>query len=428
MGRRKHGFPRGNLASFLILMMVFVSTPAAAAISPDISAGSYDGPASASQITNSRNTTYFYNYTYDLSWTIGSAPTRDLWIPILSNRTVLSEDGTVHQQEVRVLSQTYTSDPVDAFQAMEDEHGNQILNFNLTTTGTGSFQLTMLANYTLRDITWASNASTFNYNESDPSYIRYTREEEFINKSTPQIAGNASVLNNSNPFTAAKNIYEFVTGLLTYEVQDYEYGADYAIINKTGDCTEYSYLMVALLRACGIPARVLRGLVLSTSGVAKYDSPVDTEFSYRFFYQDGGSSFYSNLTGHAWLEYFIPGYGWILADPTWFNVRDYSRSIDNIHVPFNIGVWTRIDGDDTTAFSTVPYPMYVGAPDNGFTHDVYFQFKVIGQESTPIDIWLYVIIAVALVGVVIVVAVMYKKRSSSKSYEGKNSTRIYFND
>jgi transglutaminase-like putative cysteine protease len=55
-----------------------------------------------------------------------------------------------------------------------------------------------------------------------------------------------------------------------------------------GDCNEHSILTVAILRALGIPSRVVFGLV--------YDS---------------GSFFY-----HAWVEAF-DGKNWIEFDPTW---------------------------------------------------------------------------------------------------------------
>src|SRR5439155_10137778 len=43
----------------------------------------------------------------------------------------------------------------------------------------------------------------------------------------------------------------------------------YALENGKGDCTEFSYLLAALARARGIPARVVAGFVTPKSAVLK---------------------------------------------------------------------------------------------------------------------------------------------------------------
>jgi hypothetical protein len=67
-----------------------------------------------------------------------------------------------------------------------------------------------------------------------------------------------------------------------------------------GDCSEYSYLFVALCRAAGIPARVQAGFAFHRVGEALED-------------------------GHMWAEYYLENYGWVPVDATWrlFDVIDY---------------------------------------------------------------------------------------------------------
>ncbi|MBM3229588.1 transglutaminase domain-containing protein [Candidatus Parvarchaeota archaeon] len=74
---------------------------------------------------------------------------------------------------------------------------------------------------------------------------------------------------------------------------------------KRGTCDEYAHLALALARANGIPARFPIGYVYSGQ---KWDL-------------------------HAWVEFYIPGYGWIEADPTY---NELGR-IDASHVRLAYG-------------------------------------------------------------------------------------------
>lgn len=70
--------------------------------------------------------------------------------------------------------------------------------------------------------------------------------------------------------------------------------------NKAGDCSEYSYLFVALCRAAGIPARIQAGFAFHLTNSVTED-------------------------GHMWVEYYLMNYGWVPTDPTWrlFNAIDF---------------------------------------------------------------------------------------------------------
>lgn len=70
--------------------------------------------------------------------------------------------------------------------------------------------------------------------------------------------------------------------------------ASQVLKHKTGDCTEHTILLLALLRSLGIPARELSGLV----------------------YLDGE---FSAFGWHAWTEVEIDGH-WVQVDPSWDEV------------------------------------------------------------------------------------------------------------
>nr|MDO8117076.1 transglutaminase domain-containing protein [Candidatus Sigynarchaeota archaeon] len=411
-----------------------------------ISTRDYYGPPPGASITYGINTTYLYNYTYTITRTSSSQFDREMWISTLGNRTLLSDGGsTLYQQEFRILDEDWGTQGSPT--RIVDDFGNSIYYFDLSIPGHSTWTLNVLANLTLRTVSWQgiTNVSMSAYNVSDSFYALYTREEALINKSHPLIAGNATLLNDTSPFTIARNIYDFVTELLDYSLQEDEHGAEWAIEHGEGDCTEFSYLFVALMRACGIPARVLRGLVIADSSLQgvrpEFDAPVNRSWSFDWVYD--GTEPSSTLPGHAWAEYFIPGYGWITADPTWWDADNYTSHVDNVHVPYITGVWTGegvsppFPGTNPTSdFSNIPYPIYVGDP--GLIHDVSFGFTVLSQQKpmTLVDIILkYIqdnpaVMIGILVAVLLVVIISLIARGFSRPATGSTSkkTKMSFSD
>lgn len=133
-----------------------------------------------------------------------------------------------------------------------------------------------------------------NHNRGSNRYRRYTQPEDLIESTNPKIVSEAENLtrSTSNFHEKVFKIYEFVTKHIHYAVQPEERGALWALENKTGDCSEYSYLFVALCRAAGIPARVQAGFAFHSFSEKLKD-------------------------GHMWVEYYLENYGWIPVDATW---------------------------------------------------------------------------------------------------------------
>ena len=66
---------------------------------------------------------------------------------------------------------------------------------------------------------------------------------------------------------------------------------------RRGVCQDFAHLMVACLRSLGLPARYV-------SGYIETDAP------------EGMSKLVGTDASHAWAAAFIPGFGWLDADPT----------------------------------------------------------------------------------------------------------------
>jgi hypothetical protein len=142
------------------------------------------------------------------------------------------------------------------------------------------------------------------YNTSSILYQKHTQPEELIQSKDAEIVSKATEIvgKEKNPHLIANEIYQFVINRLTYEEQEKERGALWALRNKKGDCSEFSYLFVALCRAAGIPSRIQTGFAFHKNTETFSD-------------------------GHMWAEYYLENYGWIPVDATWHLFDE----IDNHH-------------------------------------------------------------------------------------------------
>jgi transglutaminase-like putative cysteine protease len=127
-----------------------------------------------------------------------------------------------------------------------------------------------------------------------------------------------------NPYRKARLLYRFVTQRMKYSKS--ADNTDVAEAVKAGSGDSYSLAMVytALLRASGIPARPVAGVLV---------------------YGD------KQTIDHYWTEFYLPGFGWIPADPglgagarfDGFPSRSdaanyYFGNLDNQHITFTEGL------------------------------------------------------------------------------------------
>jgi len=149
-----------------------------------------------------------------------------------------------------------------------------------------------LAPYSLRPI-----SMTFTVRDKPASQAvnappaAYVSEEALIESTDPEIVALSQQLAGRTPVEVARNAQQWIVDNLNYAgYQPFEAGALAALRMRRGDCTEYAYLFAALMRARGIPARVLGGYVAPSSRIVK------------------------PLEYHNWVEFHAEG-KWQLADP-----------------------------------------------------------------------------------------------------------------
>jgi transglutaminase-like putative cysteine protease len=127
----------------------------------------------------------------------------------------------------------------------------------------------------------------------DPNADNFLKHEKHIEKDDPAIQQIAKDIKGSSKIAIIKNIHDYVVKNMDYSRNRADLGALSAAENKTGDCSEYADLFVAICRAKNIPARVAIGYTTEATLTAR----------------------------HAWAEVYMRRYGWVPFDPTWADVK-----------------------------------------------------------------------------------------------------------
>ncbi|MCW3993603.1 MAG: transglutaminase-like domain-containing protein, partial [Candidatus Bathyarchaeota archaeon] len=219
--------------------------------------------------------------------------TGELFVPLIGNKTARHYVILHNISSSQTLHETF----------LNDSSGNRYFHWNnLTIDEEQTFSLELDYYVLSFGIHYVVNSSTVeNYETSSETYKKYVEPEELMESNDSRIISLAHNLTNNvdSWHEKAVRIYNFIRRHTHYEVQKEERGALWALENSAGDCSEYSYLFVALCRAAGIPARIQAGFA--------FHRPSET-------LEDG----------HMWAEYYLENYGWIPVDVTWrlFDVID----------------------------------------------------------------------------------------------------------
>ncbi len=131
----------------------------------------------------------------------------------------------------------------------------------------------------------------------------YLAATEQVPAKHPQIVSKAKQITSSarTEFDAVQQILSWVVDHMQYVLTPESYTAMYSFQSGKGNCQNYSHLAAALMRAVGIPVRIVNGITLKEA----YD--VKTS---------GGVLTLRMAQGrHSWIEVHFPDLGWVPFDP-----------------------------------------------------------------------------------------------------------------
>ena len=205
-------------------------------------------------------------------------------------------------------------------------------------------------------------------------------------------AGDASIREKASQLTegifsemeAVQTILHFVVDHMRYVLIPEKFDALYAMQTGKGNCQNYSHLAAALMRAAGIPVRIVNGVTL------KKGFQISTETSEYSFEMSQGR--------HSWIEVYFPDLGWIPFDP-----QQTQFFVSNRYLRIEVG----LDNNETIQDGLVRWTQAVGAErqlpkleeaiESDFISDnVSFQF--IQRLATPSKLLLSPVLAFAPAG------------------------------
>lgn len=129
-------------------------------------------------------------------------------------------------------------------------------------------------------------------------------------------------------FDAVQRVVSWVVDNVRYVNPPVKYDALYSLESGKGNCQNFSHLAAALLRASGIPVRIVNGVTLN--------QPFDIAWA------KGTLTFKMGQGRHSWIEVWFPDNGWVPYDP-----QNMQLFVSNRFVRVEVGVdnnETRNDG------------------------------------------------------------------------------------
>ncbi|MBN2008236.1 transglutaminase domain-containing protein [candidate division KSB1 bacterium] len=131
-------------------------------------------------------------------------------------------------------------------------------------------------------------------------YLTATKQ---VPSTDPQIVAKAKELTTgaSTEFDAVQRILTWVIDHMHYVLTPESYEAMYSFNTGKGNCQNYSHLSSALMRAVGIPARIVNGVTLKR--------PYNMEVGDRTFTLKMAEG------RHSWIEVWFSDLGWVPFDP-----------------------------------------------------------------------------------------------------------------
>jgi len=167
------------------------------------------------------------------------------------------------------------------------------------------------------------------YDTTTALYRKFTAKDPLVPSTSPEIvkASSTAVGQEKNPWYKAQRLYEWLIGQLVYSAASKDNDPVAALRQKRGDAHTCSALYCALLRAAGVPARMVAGYLAGDAG-----QPTQR---------------------HFWDEFYIETVGWIPVDPVLGGQKSsvqnsagadveakayYFGNLDNRHITFTKGL------------------------------------------------------------------------------------------
>ncbi len=259
---------------------------------------------------------------------------------IISTVVPASFTSPTYNQEVSNLKLDFSPPPTRQEEKL-DGRGNKVITA-VWSNPSGAVKTSvalMAANWVqLNTLNTSAPFPLNNMGAAEQAYLRATKQ---VPATEPRIVAKAKELTRevTTEFDAVQRILAWVVDHMTYVLVPQSYEAMYSFETGKGNCQNYSHLSAALMRAVGIPVRIVNGVTLKRS----YDAKMEI-----------GTLTLGMAQGrHSWVDVYFPDLGWVPFDP-----QQSQLFTSNRYIRIEVG----LDNEETTQDGLIRWTMSGESP------------------------------------------------------------------
>jgi transglutaminase-like putative cysteine protease len=237
-----------------------------------------------------------YTLNYQVS---GAAGTRMLSMSVVEPKPYTS---LTTGQDVLNFSLRFTPQP-DEQNRSTDNRGNSVLTATWNSPATDIALAYVLGAATRTDLREIRSTAPFPPDRPPLDVRAYQEPSALVQSKSQEIRqlSNKLTTGAKTSWDAVRQSISWIVDNILYVSEAKKYDALSTLVSRQGNCQNYSHLAAALLRAAGLPVRIVNGITL--------DRPYDV--------QTRGLTFTSKMAlgRHSWIEVWFPDLGWAPFDP-----------------------------------------------------------------------------------------------------------------
>lgn len=239
---------------------------------------------------------------------------------VLSFVVPQSFQSPTFRQEIKEFKLTFSPQPQDK-KTHTDSRGNQIVVATWSKPpDTIDVRLTCNAR-SETNLPQLTTQAPFPLMKVDPAHRDYLKPTEQIQSNDPRIRELAEQLTSDvrTEFDAVQRVISWVVDHVHYVNPPARYDALYSLESGKGNCQNFSHLSAAILRAIGIPVRIVNGVT--------FNQP------FNIAWEKGVLTFKMGQGRHSWIEVWFPELGWVPFDP-----QNTMLFVSNRYIRIEVGV------------------------------------------------------------------------------------------
>jgi transglutaminase-like putative cysteine protease len=221
---------------------------------------------------------------------------------VLSYVVPESFDSPTYRQEITELDFNFSPSPSKR-EDKTDHRGNKVIEVTWNAplaAVTTTISLKAMNSVKLKTLHTSAPFPPSGLPEQVQAYLKAT-EQVPVNDSGIRAKARELTVLAKTQFDAVQKILTWVVDHMHYVAIPQSYDAMYAFRSGKGNCQNYSHLAAGLMRAVGIPVRIVNGITLKEP----YDIKIGSTILTLKMAQGR----------HSWIEVYFPDLGWVPFDP-----------------------------------------------------------------------------------------------------------------